>query len=472
MKRVAVLLAGAILAGCTVGPNYQRPPLTTPDQFYGASGPLSAASIADQPWWEIFRDATLRSLIDEALRNGYDTRIAAARVEEARARYGIAGADYYPSLGYQAAVERGHTSTFATPSDVTGSLIVANVSLAWEADLWGRIRRLNEAARAQYLATEEGRRGVILSLVAEVASAYFDLRELDQELEIARRTRASFQDTYDLFERRLKGGTASALETSRAEASLAAEAAQVPLVEQRIVAKENQLNLLLGRLPGPIPRGAPLADQPTPPSIPAGLPASLLVKRPDVREAEQQLIAANANIGVAQAAFYPTLSLTGLLGGQSPELSSLLNSGRMWSIEVGLLGPIFEGGRLRAQKRVALAQFEQARLAYERGVTNALGEVSTTLVALQKLGEEEAQRARAVAADHEAVRLATLRYESGLSAYFEVLDAMEQLLTAENSLAQTRRDRLVALAQFYKALGGGWQGSDAATGAGVPAATR
>src|SRR4029077_3891760 len=422
--------------------------------------------------WEIFRDPTLRSLIDEALRNGYDARIAAARGEEARARYGIAGADYYPSIGYQAAVERGHTSTFATPSDVTGSLIVANVSLAWEADLWGRIRRLNEAARAQYLATEEGRRGVILSLVAEVASAYFDLRELDQELEIAQRTRASFQDTFDLFKRRLEGGTASALETSRAEASLASEAAQVPLVEQRIVAKENQLNLLLGRGPGPMPRGASPGDQPTPPSIPDGLPASLLVKRPDVREAEQQLIAANANVGVAQAAFYPTLSLTGLLGGQSPELSSLLNSGRMWSIEAGLLGPIFEGGRLRAQKRVALAQFEEARLAYEQGVTNALGEVSTTLVALQKLGEEETQRARAVAADQEAVRLATLRYESGLSAYFEVLDAMEQLLTAENALAQTRRDRLVGLAQFYKALGGGWQGSDAATGASTPAPMR
>jgi multidrug efflux system outer membrane protein len=393
-------------------------------------------------------------------------------VEEARARYGIAGADYYPSVGYQAALERGHTSTFATPSDVTGGLIVANVSLAWEADLWGRIRRLNEAARAQYLATEEGRRGIILSLVAEVASAYFDLRELDQELKIAQRTRASFQDTYDLFERRLKGGTASALETSRAEASLAAEAAQIPLVEQRIMAKENQLNLLLGRVPGPIPRGSSLGDQPIPPSIPAGLPSSLLVKRPDVLEAEQQLIAANANIGVAQAAFYPSLSLTGLLGGQSPELSSLLNSGRMWSIEAGLLGPIFEGGRLRAQKRVALAQFEEARLAYEQGVTNALGEVSTTLVALQKLGEEEAQRARAVAADQEAVRLATLRYESGLSAYFEVLDAMEQLLTAENALAQTRRDRLVELAQFYKALGGGWQESDAATGASTPAARR
>ena len=472
MKRVAVVLAGAILAGCTVGPNYRRPAVPTPDNFYGASGPASAESIADLPWWEIFHDTTLRSLIDEALRKGYDVRIAAARVEEARARYGIAGADYYPSVGYQAAVERGHTSTFATPSNVTGGLIVADVSVAWEADLWGRIRRLNEAARAQYLATEEGRRGVILSLVAEVAAAYFDLRELDRELEIAERARTAFQDTYNLFQRRLEGGTASGLETSRAEASLAAESAQIPLLEQRIVAKENQLNLLLGRVPGPIPRGASLADQLIPPSIPAGLPASLLEKRPDVREAEQQLVAANATIGVAQAAFYPTLSLTGLFGGQSPELSSLLNSGRMWSIEAGLLGPIFEGGRLRAQKRLALAQFEEARLAYEQNVTNALGEVSTALVALQKLGEEETQRTRAVTADEEAVRLANLRYQSGFSAYFEVLDAMEQLLTAQNALAQTRRDRLIGLAQFYKALGGGWQAPASPNGANTQAATR
>jgi multidrug efflux system outer membrane protein len=297
---------------------------------------------------------------------------------------------------------------------------------------------------------------VTLALVAEVSSAYFDLRELDAELDIARRTRAAFQDTYDLFRRQLEGGTVSALETSRAEAALANESGQIPFLEQRIVAKENQLNLLLGRLPGPVPRGSSIADQPIPPEVPPGLPASLLLRRPDVLESEQLLISASANVGVAEAALYPTLSLTGVLGGQSPELSTLLTSGRTWTIGAGLLGPVLQGGRLRAQRRVAVAQFDEARLAYEQEVTNALGEVSTSLVSLQKFGEEEEQRVRAVAADREAVRLATLRYESGLSAYFEVLDAMQQLLAAENELAQTRRDRLVAFAQLYRALGGGW----------------
>ena len=384
-----VLFTVAALAGCTLGPNYQRPPVTTPDQFYGASRSAEAASLADQAWWDVFQDPTLRSLIEEALRNGYDARIAAARVEEARAQYGIAGSQRLPNVDYQAGYGAGHISKFATPSDKTGSLIVANANVSWEIDLWGRIRRLNEAARAEYLATEEGRRGVMLSLVSEVAAAYFGLRELDAQLDIARRNTAAFQDTYDLFDRRLKGGTASGLETSRADASLANVAAQIPLLERAIAAKENQVNLLLGRIPGPIPRGATLADQSVPPSIPAGLPAALLLRRPDVRAAEQELIAANANIGVAQAAFYPTLSLTGFLGGQSPDLANLLGSGKTWTITAGFLGPIFNAGRLRNQQRVALAQFDEARLQYEQGITNALGEVSTSLVA-----SAEAQRRR------------------------------------------------------------------------------
>jgi multidrug efflux system outer membrane protein len=466
MTRAWTLFAVVFFAACTVGPNYKRPPVAVPDVLYGANGPATAASLADTPWFDVFRDPTLRTLIDEALRNGYDARIAAARVEEARARYGIAGAQRYPSVGYGAELAHGHTSTFASPSDTTGTLIVTNVSVGWEADLWGRIRRLNEAARADYLASEEGRRAVSLALVAEVAAAYFDLRQLDAELDIAHRTLAAFQNTFDLFNRRLEGGTASALETSRAEALLANESAQIPLIEQAIVAKENQLNVLLGRIPGPIPRGASLAEQAVPPQLPAGLPSALLLRRPDLRQSEQELIAANATIGVAEAAFYPTLSLTGLLGGQSPELSSLLNAGRTWSIGAGVLGPIFNAGRLRNQRAVAVAQFQQAELRYEQDVTRALAEVSTSLVAQQKLADAEAQRERAVRANEEAVRLVTLRYTSGLSAYFEVLDAMQQLLAAQNARVQTRRDRLVALVDFYRALGGGWQADGAATQAG------
>ncbi|MEO8379048.1 MAG: efflux transporter outer membrane subunit [Acidobacteriota bacterium] len=452
MKRsVLILLAAALLSGCAVGPAYQRPPLVVPEQIYGASEPASAESLADLAWFDLFQDPVLRSLIEEALRNGYDVRVAAARVEEARARAGIVNAARYPNVDGQVDVGVGRQS------GDTGAAIAANVGAGWEVDLWGRIRHLNEAARAQYLASEEGQRAVRLALVAEVASTYFDLRELDEELDIAKRTTAAFQDTFDLFDRRLRGGTASGLETARAEALLANAAAQIPAVERNIVDTENQLNVLLGRMPGPVARGISLAEQPVPPAVPAGLPSALLLRRPDVLAAEQQLIAANANVGVAEASFYPTISLTGLLGVQSTDLSELFGEGRIWRIQAGLLGPIFNAGRLRNQKRVAVAQFDVARAEYERAVTEAMADVSTSLVTMEKLQVAETARVRAVRANENAVRLATIRYDSGLSAYFEVLDAMSQLLTAENALARTRRDRLVAVVQFYRALGGGWR---------------
>ncbi|HEX8153144.1 MAG TPA: efflux transporter outer membrane subunit, partial [Thermoanaerobaculia bacterium] len=370
--------------------------------------------------------------------------------EEARARYGIAGAARFPDVDYQV---RGG---YGRQGGETGAAFAANAGAFWEIDLWGRIRRLNEAARAQYLASEEGRRAVRLALASEVASAYFDLRELDAELDIARRTVGAFRNTLELFENRLRGGTASGLETARAEALLANAAAQIPLLEREIVATENQLNVLLGRLPGPIARGASLHEQPIPASVPAGLPSALLLRRPDVLAAEQTLIAANANVGVAEAAFYPSLSLTGLLGVQSAELSELFGEGRVWNVQAGLLGPIFNAGRLRNQRRVAVAQFEQALAQYEQAVTRALADASTSLVTLEKLAAAETERQRALRANEEAVRLVTLRYESGFSAYFEVLDAMQQLFVAQNNLARTRRDRLTALVQLYRALGGGW----------------
>ena len=451
MKRVAVVVVAALALGaCTVGPNYNKPVVTVPDQYYGAATPATEESIADAKWFDVFSDPVLRSLIEESLKNGYDARIAVARVEEARARYGIAGAARYPEVDYEVRTGFGHQN------GETGAAIAANVGAFWEIDLWGRIRRLNEAARAQYLATEEGQRAVQLALVSEVASAYFDLRELDEELEIAKRTVSAFQSTVELFERRLRGGTASALETSRAEALVAAAGAQIPLIEREIIATENQLNLLAGRVPQPIPRGASLSEQPVPASVPPGLPSALLLRRPDVRAAEQALIAANATVGVAEAAFYPTLSLTGVFGGASSELVELLKEGKIWNVQAGLLGPIFNAGRLRNQRRVAVAQFEVALVQYEESVTRALGDASLSLVSLEKLAAAEEQRLRAFRATEEAVRLANLRYESGFSAYFEVLDAMQQLYVAENNLARTRRDRLVAFVQLYRALGGGW----------------
>jgi multidrug efflux system outer membrane protein len=443
MKRLLPLLF-VVLGACTVGPNYQKPVVPVPEQFYGVT------ETADAQWFDLFSDPVLRALVDEALRNGYDVRIAAARVEEARARYGIAGAARFPDVDYD--VRTG----YGKQNGETGAALAANVGAFWELDLWGRIRRLNEAARAQYLASEEGERAVRLALAAEVASAYFDLRELDAELDVTRRAVDAFGNTLELFTTRLRGGTASGLETARAEALLANASAQIPLLERQIIATENQINVLLGRVPGPIPRGAALADQPVPAAVPSGLPSALLLRRPDVRAAEQALIAANANVGVAEAAFYPTLSLTGLLGVQSSDLSELFGEGGVWNVQASLLGPIFNAGRLRNQRRVAVAQFNVALAQYEESVTRALADASTSLVSIEKLARAEAERVRAVRANEEAVRLVTLRYESGFSAYFEVLDAMQQLFTAQSNLERTRRDRLVALVQLYRALGGGW----------------
>jgi multidrug efflux system outer membrane protein len=464
-SRVSAALVGLSLTTCAVGPNYKRPPVVVPEQFYGETAAAEARSLADLPWWELFQDPVLKGLVDEALQKGFDARLAAARVEEARARYGVARSELLPGVGYKAEWDRTRLDQVIAPSRPIEEKWTLQLGFAWELDLWGRIRRQTEAARAQYLATEEARRGVLLSLVSDVAAAYFELRELDAELEIANRTTTAFQDTFDLFSRRLEGGAASALETARAEALLGQVSAQVPEIERAIVAKENHLNFLLGRNPQPIPRDGP--DTPVPPDVPGGLPSALLERRPDVRQAEQLLVAANAGIGVAKANFFPTLNLTGLFGNVSPELGQILSSnGQAWDFKAGLLGPIFAAGRLKKNYQAALAVRDQAAVQYEAAVTNALGEVSGALVDRAKLVETEKQRARAAAAYREAVRLATVRYESGLSAYFEVLDAQQQLYPAEIRIAETRRNQLLAVVNLYKALGGGWVAEAAAKAAG------
>jgi multidrug efflux system outer membrane protein len=458
--RLAVLAVSAVLvflSGCVVGPKYQRPALTVPDQTRGQVSPAEAGSLADQAWWDVFRDDALKSLIAEALKNGYDVRLAAWRVEEARANAGIAGAQFYPAIQGQAEVGYGRQSKFSSSPSAQGGLIQLNVNASWEFDLFGRIRHLNEAALAQYLASEEARRGVFLSLVSDVATNYFQLRELDLQLEIAKRSSGDFQETFDLFDRRLQGGAASALETSSAEASLASTVANIPDLERQIVAQENRLAFLLGRNPGPIARGAVLNDQFLPPDVPPGLPSDLLQRRPDLRQSEQNLIAANANVGVANADFFPRISLTGMLGNVSPQLSQLFPAGRTWTIGGGLLSPLFQGRLLREQYRAAEARWEQAKVEYEQSVTNAFSEVSTALVAYQKLAEVERQRARAVAADRQAAQIANQRYVAGLSSYLEVLQAQQNLYPAENFLAQARYNRLATLVQLYRALGGGWK---------------
>ena len=464
MRALPAMVLALGLCGCAVGPNYKPPPITSPEQARGQVGPVEAASLADQGWWEVFQDQTLKALIQEALENGYDVRIAAARVEEARANAGIARSDFFPQIQYQGQWSRSRQSDFVVSGGATTAvrnppvnLHDVNLGLTWEIDLWGRIRRSSEAALAQYLSTEEARRGVMLSLVAEVATQYFQLRQLDRELEIAKTTTVAFQETYDLFRRRLEGGAASALETSSAEASLAIVAAQVPLLESQIVARENAIGLLLGRNPGPLTRGAVLTDQLLPPEIPSGLPSDLLQRRPDLRQAEQQLVAANASVGVAMANFFPTVSLTGAFGGVSPDVSSLFAAGKTWSIGAGLVGPLFSGLRLKNQYDARVAQWQQATLQYEQAVTSAFHEVSSALVAHEKLAQAEREQARAVAAYQEAVRLSNQRYLAGLASYLDVLQAQQQLFPTENTLAQTRFNRLANLAQLYKALGGGWK---------------
>jgi len=458
---IALVLEGLLATGCAAGPDYRRPPVTTPEQVRGneaATGAATdAASLADRAWWEIVQDDVLKGLIDEALKNGYDVRLAAARVEEARANAGIARSELYPAIQADGGWSRSRRPPGSTLGSAPLGLYDVNLGLTWEIDLWGRIRRLNQAALAEYLASEEARRGVLLSLVSEVATSYFELRSLDLQLDIARRTAGAFQETYALFNRRLEAGAASALETSSAEASLASTASSIPDLERQIVAQENRIAFLLGRPPGEIPRGAALNDQLLPPDVPAGLPSALLERRPDLREAEQRLVAANAEVGVAMADFFPTLSLTGAFGGVSRQVSDLFGGGRTWSIGGGLLSPVFQGRRLKNQHRAAIARWEQAKVQYEQSVTGAFEEVSTALVAYQKLAGQEKEQAGAVTAYRQAVGLSNTRYVGGLSDYLEVLQAQQQLFPAENALARTRFERLATLVRLYKALGGGWK---------------
>jgi len=455
----------ALLSGCTIGPDYKRPAVARPETFRGQAT-AEAASLADVPWWEAFQDPILKGLIQDALGSNYDVRIAAARVQEARANLGVARSDYFPSLDYGGGASRarmlpgvlGGVGAQAPASD----LYSATMSMSWELDIWGRIRRSNEAARATLLSTEDARRGVWLTLVSDLAQAYFQLLALDVQLQIARDSTQAYQGTYDLFLDRLNHGIASKLETSRALGALGVAQATIPRLERDIVARENQIRILLGKAPGPIPRGQPMYQQPVVPAVPAGLPSALLERRPDLRQAEQQLVAANARIGVAKAEFFPKLSLTSLFGTASPEMSALTGgTATIWAVAGMFSGPLFNAGRTRGIYRASIAQWEQVRLRYEQAVLTALREVSDALTALAKLTDAEAGQDTAVRALADAVDHATDRYRQGLASYYEVLEAQQQLYPAQITLAQIRQDRLLTYVRLYKALGGGWSLSDA-----------
>ena len=462
---VSGVVAAALLGGCAIGPDYKRPSVAEPPTFRGQAT-AEAVSFADAPWWEVFQDRSLKALIQEALRSNYDVSIAVARVQEARANLSIARSDLYPSFDYNGGASRskvgpGVLGQPGGPVRSATSSYFATMSASWEVDIWGRIRRSTEAARATLLATEEARRSVWLTLVSDVAQAYFELLELDVRLQIARNSTDAYQRTYDLFLDRFNLGVASKLETSRALGALGDAQANIPQLESDIVAKENQISILLGKPPAPIRRGNPMYAQPVVPSVPAGLPATLLERRPDLRQAEQQLVSANARIGVAKAEFFPKLSLTALLGTASSGVSPITGASTIWAGTGVFSGPLFNVGRTLGFYRASIAQWEQAKLQYEQAVLTALREVSDALTALSKLNEAETGQDTAVKALEEAVEHATARYRQGLANYFEVLEAQQQLYPAQNTLAQIRRDRLLTHVRLYKALGGGWSLTDA-----------
>jgi multidrug efflux system outer membrane protein len=459
MRPILPIFLALLLAGCVVGPNYKSPDAHPPAAFRGGEG-APTNSLGDLPWWQLFQDPVLQELIRTALTNNYDLRLAVARVEESRALLAQSRSVFYPQVNYQAAVGAGRNVLAGAPYDSgngsgKGSDLAGTVS--WEIDLWGRIRRLNESARAQYFATEEARRNVMVSLIAGVAQSYFQLLALDEELAIARDTTNSFGQSLRIFSDRLQGGVSTKLETASAQAALASAAATIPELRRQIALQENQLRLLLGFYPAAVARPPGALLQEALPDIPAGLPSALLERRPDIRQAEQLMRSANARVGVAQAEFYPRLNLTGLLGEVSPELTPFTTgAAAAWTATAGLTGPIFQGGLLRGQLRQARAVWDQARAQYQSAVLNAFQEVSSALVSRQELAGERLEQARAVAAYQEAVLVANQRYLGGKANYYELLQEQQQLFPAQNALTQTVLNQLLATVQLYKALGGGW----------------
>jgi outer membrane protein, multidrug efflux system len=462
-RSLVVIVSVAMLGGCAVGPSYKRPAVDTPSAYRFGSGEATN-SVGDLPWWQVFKDPVLQDLIHTALTNNYDLKRAVARVEQARQQVTVARAPLLPQIGYGGDVGRGKNAMLNSPATLygaTASSAQINLNAVWEIDFWGRIRRLTEAARAQYLATDEARRGVTITLVSDVATAYFNLLDLDQELAIQRAATNAYAGSYRIFNDRRINGVASKLETDRAAAALANAAAVIPSLELQIVTTENQINLLLGRNPGPVPRGSLTNQPPFPAEVPAGLPSSLLQRRPDILEAEQSLIAANANVGASFADFFPQIGLTTFLGRVSPELSAFsAGSANAWNVGATLAGPLFQGGQLRAQHRAAKATFDEAKAVYEQTVLTAFREVSDALITRQKHAEAGVFDAQAVAALTSSVELATERYLNGKSSYYEVLQAQQELYPTQRTQIQTQVSELLSVVQLYKALGGGWQAAE------------
>src|SRR5579863_1398804 len=465
---IAIVIAGGLLSSCTVGPNYVRPTVPVPQNFRAPEPlpPPQAASLADLKWFEIFKDEQLQELTRTALVQNYDLRDAVARVEQARANLGITRSNQFPQASASGDIQFTRLSrdgNLPLPASFVpsqnrnwgqGSLNL----LSFELDLWGRLRRSTEAARASLLNAEENREAVVTTLVSDVATNYFSLLQLDYELEISQRTLDTRRESLRLVEERSGGGVATLLDLRQAEQLVSTAAETIPTLQQQIEQTENQISLLLGKNPDSVVRGRKFMEQEMPPEVPTGLPSSLLERRPDIRAAEQALIAANANIGVAKAAYFPQLSLSGILGGQSTQLASLFNGPHStWSFVPQVSQPIFAAGRLKSGVKLAEAQHESALIQYEKTIQTAFTDVSNALIAHQRVRESRLKQEALVRTLQDRTRLAYARYRGGVDTQLNALDADRDLFQAQLSLAEIRLNELLSVVQLYKALGGGWQ---------------
>jgi multidrug efflux system outer membrane protein len=461
-KPIALSLVVLLLSGCAVGPNYKRPSVNVPGMYRGAmpqeATQAAAESFGDQKWWEAFQDKQLQVLIHTALQQNYDVRIAATRILQAQAQVGITRADQLPTINAGAQTVDQRSARAKLFPTFESSAHQVDLSLAWELDFWGKYRRATESARANLLATQWAREAVISTLVSDVAAAYFQLRELDLELEISRRTLVSRQDSLRLTQMLANGGATSMLDVRQAEQLVFTAAGTIPDLERRIEQQENFISTLLGDNPAPIARGTKLTEQLHMPEVPAGLPSSLLERRPDIRQAEAQLIAANAQIGVAKADYFPQISLTASSGFQSSALTSLFTGpAGLWSFGGSLTQPIFAGGKIRSNVKFTEARQQEAALVYQQTIQQAFRGVSDALVEYRKDREFREQQEQLAFSAQDAARLSEARYRGGATSYLEVLTNETNYFDAELGLAQAQLNELLGLVRIYRNLGGGWQ---------------
>jgi outer membrane protein, multidrug efflux system len=468
MRSLALAALSVLLISCAMGPDYSRPDIPTSDSFRMTGEEKDLPSLANSPWWELYHDEELQKLIRIALEENKDLKRAVATVDEFAARSLIAKTDFAPQMTTTANVPAfGNTKNIAFRGFPNAFNYYLQGNLAWEIDIWGRIRRSNEAALGDLLAREENRRAVIVQIVGGVAQAYFDLRQFDMQLEIAQRTLQAWEESVRIGQARLRQGLINRLDVDQFEAERENAAARIAELTRQMVQKENELSILLGRNPSKVSRGRSLTEQMMPPVVPAGLPSELLQRRPDVVQAEQGLAAATARIGMAKADRFPKLSITGILGVSSPQLSQLVSHDTFFGVAgPSLTGPLFNAQILGFQQKAAEAQARQALAQYEQTILVAFREVDDALVGVSTAREQAAAQERQVNALQSALRLANLRYKGGLANYLDVLIAQRSLFDAELSLAATRRLHLVSIVQLYKALGGGWSPETSREGSG------